>query len=288
MTALLRSLRPRQWTKNILVVGAPLMAGRLGEGSVAIATALAFVAFCAAASGIYLVNDVLDVEADRAHPRKRLRPVASGALSTRTALVCGVLLQVLAVGIGFAATWELAAVVAIYVVLFLGYSLALKHEPVIDIAIIAAGFLLRAVAGGVATGIPLSQWYLLCATFGSLFMAAGKRYAEIHLESTSPGEVRRSLTRYTATYLRFVWTMSAGLLIMSYSLWAFEIDAAGDGSPLTVISIAPFVLAVLRYGYAVDAHAAGEPEDIALRDRVLQVLATAWVLFAAGAVYLGS
>ncbi len=264
------------------------MAGRLGEGSVAIATALAFVAFCAAASGIYLVNDVLDVEADRAHPRKRLRPVASGALSTRTALVCGVLLQVLAVGIGFAATWELAAVVAIYVVLFLGYSLALKHEPVIDIAIIAAGFLLRAVAGGVATGIPLSQWYLLCATFGSLFMAAGKRYAEIHLESTSPGEVRRSLTRYTATYLRFVWTMSAGLLIMSYSLWAFEIDAAGDGSPLTVISIAPFVLAVLRYGYAVDAHAAGEPEDIALRDRVLQVLATAWVLFAAGAVYLGS
>jgi decaprenyl-phosphate phosphoribosyltransferase len=281
----LRASRPRQWSKNLLVLAAPVLSGELTRGDVVWHTVVAFVAFCCAASGVYLINDAGDIEADRAHPTKRNRPIAAGVVSTRTAYTVGVVLNIAAVAVSFLAGWELAAVVATYLVLSAAYSRWLKHEPVLDIAIIATGFLLRAIAGGAASGIELSQWFLLSASFGSLFMAAGKRYAEAAL--TEPGLVRRSLTKYTPTYLRFVWTMSAGLLIMTYGLWAFELNDAATGSPLFVASMAPFVLAVLRYAVSIDAGVAGEPEEIALRDRVLQVLALVWLLLVAGAVYLG-
>ncbi|WP_245154992.1 decaprenyl-phosphate phosphoribosyltransferase [Nocardioides sp. 1609] len=285
MRAVADGARPRQWSKNLLVLGAPLMAGRLDERAVLVDSLIALVAYCLAASGVYLVNDALDVESDRRHPVKCLRPVASGALPIRAAFGAGAVLQTLAVGVSLLSGLPLAAVIAGYLAMSLAYSLFLKHEPVLDIAVVASGFVLRAVAGGVASGIPLSQWFLLSATFGSLFMAAGKRYAEAHLDLAGEGPTRKSLERYTTSYLRFVWTMSAGLLIIVYSLWAFEINDVSGGSTLTVISIAPFVLAVLRYALAIDARTAGEPEDIALTDRVLQALAVVWLVTAAGAVY---
>ncbi|MFB9314863.1 decaprenyl-phosphate phosphoribosyltransferase [Nocardioides plantarum] len=281
---LLRAIRPRQWSKNLLVLAAPVLSGELAEGDVVRQTSIAFVAFCCAASGVYLINDAGDIEADRAHPTKRNRPIAAGIVPQRTAYVVGVVLNLVAVALALLAGWELAVVVTTYLVMSAVYSRWLKHEPVLDIAIIASGFLLRAIAGGVASGIELSQWFLLSASFGSLFMAAGKRYAEAALDD--PGLVRRSLTRYTPTYLRFVWTMSAGLLIMTYGLWAFELADDADGSPLFVASMAPFVLAVMRYAVSIDAGVAGEPEEIALRDRVLQVLALVWLVLVAGAVYL--
>ena len=282
---LIRAARPRQWSKNLLVLAAPVLSGQLDEGGVIVQTAVAFAAFCCAASGVYLVNDARDVDADRAHPTKRFRPVAAGLVSVRTAYVVGTVLHVLALAIAMLAGWQLVVVIAAYLASSAAYSLWLKHEPVLDIAMIATGFLLRAVAGGVASGIDLSQWFLLSATFGSLFMAAGKRYAEVALDLTDPGLVRKTLTLYSPTYLRFVWTMSAGLLIMTYGLWAFELSAAAGGSPLTVASMAPFVLAVLRYAVSVDAGIAGEPEEIALRDRVLQALALVWLCLVGGAVY---
>ncbi len=174
--------------------------------------------------------------------------------------------------------------VAAYAVLSVAYCFWLKDEPVIDIAIVASGFLLRTVAGGAASGIYLSEWFLLAATFGSLFMAAGKRYAEMQAVDAEPGLTRPSIARYSATYLRFVWTLSAGLLIMTYGLWAFELRGS-DNSILPALSMAPFILAVLRYAVDVDAGTASEPEEIALRDRVLQVLALAWVALVALAVY---
>jgi decaprenyl-phosphate phosphoribosyltransferase len=282
---LLRAVRPRQWSKNLLVLAAPVLSGELTHADVIGNTAVAFIAFCCAASGVYLINDAGDVEADLAHPTKRLRPVAAGVVPVRTAYTVGVALNLAAIAVSLLAQWQLSVTVASYLVLSAAYSLWLKHEPVIDIAIIATGFLLRAIAGGAASGIELSQWFLLSASFGSLFMAAGKRYAEAAL--TDPGLVRRSLTKYSATYLRFVWTMSAGLLIMTYGLWAFELADAANGSPLFVVSMAPFVLAVLRYAVSVDAGIAGEPEEIALRDRVLQGLAIVWLALVAAAVYLG-
>jgi decaprenyl-phosphate phosphoribosyltransferase len=282
---LVRATRPRQWSKNLLVFAAPLLSGRFGEATVLGAAALAFVTFTLAAAAVYLVNDVRDVASDRAHPTKRLRPVAAGSLSARTASRTGAVLAVLALAVAALAGPRLVVVIAVYLAVSLLYCFALKDEPVIDIAIIAAGFLLRAIAGGAAAGIELSQWFLLAASFGSLFMAAGKRYAEILLVSEGGPAFRASLASYSASYLRFVWTVSAGLLIMTYGLWAFELGEKSDGNWWYVGSMAPFVLAVLRYALDVDAGTAGEPEDLALGDRVLEALAICWLMTVAIAVY---
>lgn len=281
-----RAARPRQWIKNVLVLAAPALGGQLTDVDALLAAAVAFVAFSLAASGVYLVNDVRDIEEDRAHPRKCYRPIAAGIVPTGTAVAVAVVLLLAAIAVSSLATWQLVAVVATYEAVSLVYCFWLKDEPVIDIAIIASGFLLRAVAGGAAAGIELSQWFLLAASFGSLFMAAGKRYAEA--VTLGPGEAatRRSLRNYSATYLRFVWSVSAAILIMTYSLWAFESRTRSD-TPWAAISIAPFVLAVLRYAVDVDAARADEPEEIALSDRVLESLGLIWAVLVAIAVYAG-
>lgn len=279
--ALFVACRPRQWVKNVLVLAAPFAAGEFSEPDVLAAVAVALVSFSFAASGIYLINDVLDVNEDRRHPVKCLRPVAAGELSPRAAVTAGIALLALAPALGAAASWQLVVVIVAYETLSVAYSLHLKHEPVLDIAVVASGFLFRAMAGGLAAGIALSQWFLLVASFGALFMVAGKRYSELKVASsdpnTSPGEMRRSLQRYSASYLRFVWGMSASVTVTSYSLWAFEIRA-NDNAPWAAISIVPFVVGLLRYAVDVDSGQAGEPEDIILRDRVLQGLGLIWIV----------
>ena len=282
----LRTMRPKQWVKNVLVLAAPFSGGVLFSGGMALELVVAFVAFSLAASGIYLVNDANDVAADRAHPTKRRRPIAAGIVPVRLAFGVAVVLLAAAVWISLLANWRLTAVVGVYVAVQLAYCFWLKHQPVLDICIVASGFLLRAVAGGAATGIPLSQWFLLSAGFGSLFMVAGKRYAEIMLAERTGAKIRKSLESYSASYLRFVWALSATVLIMTYSLWAFQIREAHHNSVWSAISIVPFVVAVLRYAVDVDSGNGGEPEEIALGDRVLQVLAIAWVATLTLAVYL--
>ncbi len=284
--AVVKAARPRQWVKNVLVLAAPALGGQIGDTDVLFAAAIAFVAFCCAASGIYFINDVRDIEEDRAHPTKRFRPIPAGEVPTRLAVVVGIGLLLAGLAVSLAANWQLFAVIATYEVVSLIYCLALKDEPVIDIAIIASGFLLRAVAGGAAAEIALSQWFLLAASFGSLFMAAGKRYAEAMMVEPGDASTRRSLSEYSASYLRFVWSVAAAILIMTYGLWAFEIKQL-NGTPWAAISIAPFVLAVLRYAVDVDAGRAAAPEDIALSDRVLQGLAVVWLTLVAIAVYIG-
>ena len=176
---------------------------------------------------------------------------------------------------------------AVYAAVQLSYCFWLKHQAVLDIVIVASGFLLRAIAGGAATGILLSQWFLLVAGFGSLFMVAGKRYAEMMLAERTGAKIRRALENYTGSYLRFVWALSATVTIMTYCLWAFDIGQEQHNQTWSVISIVPFVIAVLRYAVDVDRGNGGEPEEIALGDRVLQVLALIWVGTLALAVYGG-
>jgi decaprenyl-phosphate phosphoribosyltransferase len=182
-------------------------------------------------------------------------------------------------------TPNLAAVMAVYITIQLAYCFGLKHQPVIDICIVSSGFLIRAIAGGVAAGVPLSQWFLLMMAFGSLFMAAGKRYAELQLAERTGAKIRKSLESYTSSYLRFVWTLSATALVLCYGLWAFERDATG-GTSWFVISMIPFTVAILRYAVDVDGGIAGEPEEIALKDRALQLLALAWIGTIGAAVFL--
>lgn len=288
-SGIIKAIRPRQWVKNLLVLAAPLAA--LGDNvsydyrDVIYKVLIAFVVFSLAASSIYLVNDARDVEADRAHPTKRFRPIAAGVLPVGLAYGIALALGVASLGISWWLTPELAIVMAVYLGVQLAYCFGLKHQAVLDICIVSSGFLLRAIAGGVAAGIPLSQWFLLVMAFGSLFMAAGKRYAELQLAERTGAKIRRSLESYTSTYLRFVWTLSATAVVLCYGLWAFERDDA-TGSWF-VISMVPFTIAILRYAVDVDGGMAGEPEEIALRDRVLQLLALAWIGSVIAAVVIG-
>ncbi|MGY1731884.1 decaprenyl-phosphate phosphoribosyltransferase [Geodermatophilus sp. SYSU D01045] len=273
----LRTMRPRQWTKNLLVLAAPLAAGTVLEPEVLGPTLLAFVLFCGAASGLYLLNDVRDVEQDRRHPHKRARPVAAGVVPVPVAAVAGcVLVAASLVTAAFLARPALTAVLACYVAISTAYSWGLKDQPVIDLAAVASGFVLRGVAGGAAAGIALSQWFILVAAFGALFMVAGKRYAEL-VALGEQAETRRTLRSYSPSYLRFVWSLSAGVACTTYGLWAFEMRA-GDGVPWTTVSVAPFVLALLRYAVDVDRGSTGAPEEVVLRDRGLLLLGLVWAV----------
>ncbi|NBP85248.1 MAG: decaprenyl-phosphate phosphoribosyltransferase [Mycobacteriaceae bacterium] len=269
LSGIVKAVRPRQWVKNLLVLVAPLAAlgGNVSYDyrAVAIKVSIAFVVFCMAASAIYLVNDARDVEADRAHPTKRMRPIAAGVLPVGLAYGIAVGMGLGSLAISWWLTPRLALVMAIYLAIQLAYCYGLKHQAVLDICIVSSGFLIRAIAGGVAAGIPLSQWFLLVMAFGSLFMAAGKRYAELQLAERTGAKIRKSLESYTSTYLRFVWTLSATAVVLCYGLWAFERDG-NDGSWFAV-SMIPFTVAILRYAVDVDGGLAGEPEDIALARR---------------------
>jgi decaprenyl-phosphate phosphoribosyltransferase len=288
---IVKAVRPRQWVKNLLVLVAPLVA--LGDDrftydyrTVLVKVSVAFVAFCLAASSVYLVNDARDVEADRQHPTKRFRPIAAGVVPEWLAYTLAVVLGVVSLGISWLLTPNLALVMAIYIGVQLAYCFGLKHQAVLDICIVSSGFLIRAIAGGVAADVPLSQWFLLVMAFGSLFMAAGKRYAELQLAERTGAKIRKSLESYTTTYLRFVWTMSATAVVLCYGLWAFGRDDQG-GTSWFVVSMIPFTIAILRYAVDVDGGMAGEPEEIALRDRVLQCLAVAWIGTVGAAVIFG-
>lgn len=269
-------MRPKQWVKNLLVLAAPLAAGEITEPGVMAATLVAVVSFCFASSSVYLLNDAADVEADRRHPTKRARPIAAGHLSQRLALTVSGVLATASLAVAALTGVELVVLMVGYLGLQVAYALALKHYAVLDIAIVASGFLLRAVAGGVAADLPISQWFLLVAGFGSLFIVAGKRYSELRTLGADGG-TRRSLETYTESYLRFVWGVATGLTIMSYSLWAFR-EPEVDGVPWQALSIAPFVLAMMRYAVDIDAGRAGDPEDIVWHDRILQLLALVWLV----------
>ena len=289
VTGVIKAMRPRQWVKNVLVLAAPLAAlggaVRYDYAKVLTEVSVAFVVFSLAASSIYLINDVRDVEADREHPTKRFRPIAAGVVPEWLAYSLAAVLGAASLAVAWMLTPNLAVVIAVYLGIQLAYCFGLKHQAVIDICIVSSAYLLRAIAGGAATGIPLSQWFLLTAAFGSLFMVAGKRYAELQLAERTGAAIRKSLESYTSTYLRFVWTMSATAVVMCYGLVAFERDH--HSGSWYAVSMVPFTIAILRYAVDVDGGLAGEPEDIALRDRVLQLLALAWIGTVGAAVAFG-
>jgi decaprenyl-phosphate phosphoribosyltransferase len=282
--AVIRTARPKQWTKNVLVFAAPAAAGVLDQRDALLQTLVAFVGFCLAASGTYFLNDANDAEADRLHPTKRKRPIAAGDLDVRTARVIAVVLIVLALLVTAPINdFKLTAVVAGYVLVTLSYTMWLKYEPVIDLAAVAAGFVFRAIAGGVATDVPLSDWFLIVAGAGSLFIVTGKRHAEqVELGSDSL-EHRRTLGEYSTAFLGYVRAVASGVMITAYCVWAFENAAMTGDETWFRLSIVPFVIAVLRYALVVDQGGGGAPEEVVLADRVLQVVGVIWVItFALG------
>jgi decaprenyl-phosphate phosphoribosyltransferase len=289
IAGVIKAMRPRQWTKNILVAMPALAAWgtdvHYDWPKVPGQVAIAFVVFSLAASSIYLINDVRDVQADREHPTKRFRPIAAGVVPEWLAYTLAVLLGVASLALSWWLHRNLALVMAIYIAIQLAYCFGLKHQAVIDICIVSSGFPIRGIAGAAATGIHLTQWFLLIVAFGSMFLAAGKRYAELQLAERTGAKIRRALENYTSTYLRFVWTLSATAMVVCYGLWAFDREHGQVG--WIVASMIPFTIVVLRMAVDVDGGVAGEPEEIALRDRVLQVLFLAWIGTIGAAVFLG-
>ena len=278
--AWVRAVRVRQWPKNLLVFGAPAAAGALSQPRVLERAGLAAVAFCLLSSGAYLLNDLHDAREDRHHPVKRHRPIASGAIRPGPALLGAVL--ALAGGVGLAAMLgaATAGVAAGYAGLNFAYTGWLRRIAVADIAAIAAAFVLRAGAGGVAAGVPISRWFFVVVSFAALFVAAGKRYAD-WLDPASRGS-RRVLADYNGDFLRLVLGAASAVALGAYCLWAFR-----PGQPGALVwreaTIAPFTLALLRYGLLVTGGRGGAPEEIMLSDRFIQVCGLAWlVTFALG------
>lgn len=275
--ALIVAVRPKQWVKNLLVFAAPGAAGTLGDGTNLVAAIVAFVSFCLAASGTYLLNDAGDVDQDRRHAKKRHRPIAAGEIPIPLAVGVGIVCMVAAIGLASAVRWQLAVVVVGYVVLTTTYSTWLKHVAVIDIIAVAAGFVLRAVAGGAAVDVPISDWFFIVTSFGSLFMVVGKRHAEVMSLGDAAGSHRRSLEGYTPGFLAYLRAATSGVVLVAYCLWAFERADLVDASlPLYQASIVPFATAILRYAQLLDAGEGGAPEELVARDRMLLVLSLVW------------
>jgi decaprenyl-phosphate phosphoribosyltransferase len=282
--ALLRTARPRQWIKNVLLFAAPGAAGVLGHRTPLVHTIVGFAMFCLVSSGTYFLNDALDYEADRLHPTKQNRPIAAGMISPQLAVGISAVLVVAALVLSTVLlSPQFAGIVAGYAVVTVSYSLWLKREPVIDLAAVASGFIIRAVAGGIAAGVLVSNWFLIVVSFGSMFMVAGKRHAE-HLDmGDDAADHRATLRAYSLSYLRYVRSTSSALAIAAYCLWAFEKEATITGIAWYEFTIIPVVLGIFRYALILETGAGSAPEEIVIGDRVLQFLGLAWaVLFGLG------
>jgi decaprenyl-phosphate phosphoribosyltransferase len=279
-----RACRPRQWLKNVLVVAAPGAAGALGRPEIAGKILIAFVCFCALSSATYLLNDIHDLQEDRENPRRRHRPIASGELPVAVAVAAAI--GLIAFGLGLAAFLrpELAVVGGCYVLLTGSYTLWWRSVAVADIAAIAGGFVLRALAGGVATSVPVSRWFLLVTSFGALFLVSGKRYAELR-HADGSRRMRAALRSYSERYLLFVIGLSASVATTAYCLWAFQGSHQAKLSwyELTVI---PFVLWLMRYALLIDQGEGHSPEELILQDRFLLSMGAAWLVIFVVGVYV--
>lgn len=284
----LRSLRPHQWVKNVLVFAAPVAAGVINDPDVLRNVLLAFVAYCIAASGTYLINDASDVESDRRHPTKRNRPIAAGIVPVPLALGLGAVLIVGALALGFTVNRNLGFTLLAYLGLTTAYTFWLKQMPVYDIVAVAAGFVLRAIAGAAATGVPISEWFFIVTSFGALFMVSGKREGERNTLQGDAAAVRATLGIYTANYLAYLRSVASGVVLIGYCLWTFESanNSLSDAGFWFQLSIVPFAIAILRYALLLDRGEGGEPEKLVLSDRPLLFAGACWAMIYAYGTYL--
>lgn len=269
----LAALRPRQWTKNLLVFAGIVFAAKLGDPVRWLEAIACFVAYCAASSAAYLVNDVRDIDADRAHPIKRRRPIASGELDPRMALVLAVALGVTSLGLVIPLGLGSVALLLLFASLQASYTLSLKHVVLVDVFAIAALFVIRASAGAVAVDVPISPWLYLCTGLLALFLALGKRRAELVLVESRETPGRRVLEGYTLPLIDQLVTIVAAATIAAYALYTFT---ARDSS--TLMATIPFVVfGIFRYLLLLHRHQAGEePEQVLLRDVPILAAVVLW------------
>lgn len=275
--AVIVTARPRQWIKNALVIAAAGAAGALGRDGVPLRVGLAFVGFCLLSAGIYALNDVRDVHEDRRHPRKRFRPVAAGELPRRAALALGIGALVAGLALCFAIAPLLGLVGAGYLALTISYTVLWRHVAVVDIVVVAAGFVLRALAGGAAAPVTLSRWFVLVVTAAAFFIAAGKRHAELMRTTAGPVTAagRRVMRHYSERGLRLLLAGSGAVALFAYAVWAFN-DV--DVLPWRLLTAIPFSACLIRYGVLIRRGGGEAPEETLLSDRVLIAGGAIWLL----------
>jgi decaprenyl-phosphate phosphoribosyltransferase len=281
--AALRATRPRQWPKNLLVLAAPLAGASLGRDDGLGYALVAVAAFVAASSAVYLVNDTVDAERDRRHPVKRNRPIASGELPARHAVLLAVAAAAaaLAAGTVIGEPW-LTAAVAGYLALSFLYSLRLKHVPFVELGFVASGFLLRALGGAAATEVPPSGWFLLVCSLGALMVAITKRSTELRSLGPEAARHRPAMRYYRESYLRAAGLVTAVAMAVCYLLWALGEPDPGMRA-WHLISAVPLVAALARFGVLARRGDTRPVEDLITRDRLMAAAELAWlVTFAIG------
>jgi 4-hydroxybenzoate polyprenyltransferase len=289
---LLQALRPKQWTKNLLVFAGIIFAQQAGDPALLLRAVAGFVAFSLLAGTVYMLNDLRDIESDRQHPKKRLRPIASGKLAPGVAWTMVPLLiaaaGVIAWWLGPGFTWVLVA----YLVSNVAYSFGLKHHVILDVFLIATGFVLRAVAGvellkPVAPGTQISSWLLVCTFFGALFLGASKRSRELVNAGTAAPNQRAVLATYSRELLDHMLTVSAAATLMSYALYTiWPATVAKFGTEALIVTVPVVAYAVFRYMHLVRVSETSEdPSQVLLSDRPIQAAVALFVALALWILY---
>jgi len=286
LIAILEAMRPRQWAKNLFVFAGLLFGQKLFTSRAALAVA-AFAIFCALSGAMYLLNDVADREKDRLHPRKRDRPIASGRLSVSTALAAAVALLVVGLGAGVAISWPFAAVAAAYAALLTSYSVWLKHVVIVDVLVVAIGFVLRAAAGAVAIDVEISGWLLICTILLALFLALGKRRHEYLALGDAAAMHRPILAEYSAGLLDQMIAVVTASTVTAYALYTMSLETVAKFHTHLLPATLPFVLyGIFRYLYLLyRKQLGGNPSELFLHDGPLLVNTFLWFLVVLAIVY---
>lgn len=287
LRALTKTMRLRQWTKNGFVFFALIFDKQLFQREPFLKTLEGFVLFCLISSAVYLFNDITDIEADRRHPEKKRRPLASGELLVSVAQTAAIILTVFALSLGYLLAPTYAAIIALYFVINLLYSRWLKHVPVLDTLIISSGFVLRVAAGVTLITVErFSPWLYMLTILFSLYLGFGKRRAEMNLLAQDAGAHRKVLDGYTIPLLDQYITIVSGMTIVAYSLYTFSAPNLPDNHSM-MLTIPFVVYGIFRYLQLIQmGHEAGAPEEVALKDRPLQITVILWGLAVLAVFYL--
>jgi 4-hydroxybenzoate polyprenyltransferase len=287
LQALVVSMRPRQYTKNLLVFAAPIFARKLGDPVVVVTAVVTFVLFCLLSSAVYLMNDIIDAPEDRRHPEKRKRPIASGTLAPSTAALFALVLAAIGLAGCFTINVALGSVALGYLGLQALYQVALKRMVILDVLAIAVGFVLRAVAGGEAIGVVISEWLLICTLLLALFLGLAKRRGELALLEESASSHRKTLEKYSLSLLDQMIAVVTASTLMSYCLYTISPRTVEELGSTRLMYTVPFVIyGIFRYLFLMHRRGeGGHPERTLLSDKPLLINVALYVLAAAVIIY---
>lgn len=286
---ILKILRPHQWVKNTFIFIPLFFGGSLFDMADWTSSLVAFVAFSFAASAIYSINDIVDVEADKKHPKKCKRPIAAGLVSKRQARLLAIILAIAALALPFLLNnWMLSVVIALYLAMNLCYCIRLKHYAIIDVCLVALGFVMRIVAGGVATDIVLSRWIVMMTFLLTLFLSFAKRRDDVLIMNETGMAPRKNTSRYNLTFINQAITITGGVMLVCYIMYTVSPEVIERfNSPNLYMTSFFVILGLLRYiQLTVVDERSGEPTRLVLSDRLIQLIIAGWIISFAIIIYM--